>query len=551
MGRGDKVFCVLCQRSEETEITGALSTKQEVTAHQNCLLYSSGIYCRDSPEFDDLFGFSVDDVLDEVRRGRLLVCKKCKKKGATAGCEVKRCKKSYHYPCAVQDGAKIIENANKGNYGLYCLKHRQENQNNGSVKSRTSKNANEAGSSKAPPSQKRNTTDDSTAAGPSAYSSDSNSSSSVSCLSKRRLSFNDKQEGIPSKRKSKGCKRILSEDSSNSDENELYTEMAMFAPLESDLDETANSVTESQLIRKDSKSPTASTSVTQLEVASRDDEDETMIDSDAESESLLLPVEMCIESGLSLAETSAADIAVTTVDPGAMSKKAVEVVDRENKGSSPEHSSGQHTAGPSVPQQSTSGPSVPQQSTSGPSVPQQSFSGPSVPQQSTSGPSVPQQSISGPSVPQQRSAGPPLSPDHSKPCSGTGLPQCTTMAISPPSPETICVSLLSSSPSPSPTVRRSDPESSVDSTGFWKSCNAAGCTQAIFTDFINEMNHISSRIQSDQASQEDYDLALKVMLASGKLADLVTKQQKELQRKQMELQKAAAAMKDVVSALRR
>ncbi|XP_038576807.1 uncharacterized protein phf11 isoform X2 [Micropterus salmoides] len=415
MGRGDKVFCVLCQRSEETEITGALSTKQEVTAHQNCLLYSSGIYCRDSPEFDDLFGFSVDDVLDEVRRGRLLVCKKCKKKGATAGCEVKRCKKSYHYPCAVQDGAKIIENASKGKYGLYCLKHRQENQNNGSVKSRTSKNANEAGSSK------RNTTDDSTAAGPSAYSSDSNSSSSVSCLSKRRLSFNDKQEGIPSKRKSKGCKRILSEDSSNSDENDLNTEMAMFAPLESDLDETANSVTESQLIRKDTKSATASTSVTQLEVASRDDEDETMIDSDAESESLLLPVEMCIESGLSLSETSTADIAVTTVDPGAMSKKAVEVVDRENKGSSPEHSSGQHTAGPSVPQQSTSGPSVPQQS------------------------------ISGPSVPQQRSAGPPLSPDHSKPCSGTGLPQCTTMAISPPSPETICVSLLSSSPSPSPT----------------------------------------------------------------------------------------------------
>lgn len=402
----------------------------------------------------------------------------------------------YCLACEKTEGNIRLESLSNSIIMLYCDKH-------------------------APPSQKRNTTDDSTAAGPSAYSSDSNSSSSVSCLSKRRLSFNDKQEGIPSKRKSKGCKRILSEDSSNSDENDLNTEMAMFAPLESDLDETANSVTESQLIRKDTKSATASTSVTQLEVASRDDEDETMIDSDAESESLLLPVEMCIESGLSLSETSTADIAVTTVDPGAMSKKAVEVVDRENKGSSPEHSSGQHTAGPSVPQQSTSGPSVPQQS------------------------------ISGPSVPQQRSAGPPLSPDHSKPCSGTGLPQCTTMAISPPSPETICVSLLSSSPSPSPTLRRSDPESSVDSTGFWKSCNAAGCTQAIFTDFINEMNHISSRIQSDQASQEDYDLALKVMLASGKLADLVTKQQKELQRKQMELQKAAAAMKDVVSALRR
>ncbi|XP_054471443.1 uncharacterized protein LOC129104671 isoform X2 [Anoplopoma fimbria] len=90
-----------------------------------------------------------------------------------------------------------------------------------------------------------------------------------------------------------------------------------------------------------------------------------------------------------------------------------------------------------------------------------------------------------------------------------------------------------------------EPEPSLDSSTFWKSCNAAGCTQALFTGFINEMNDISSRIQSDLASQEDYDLALSVMNASGKLAELVAKQQEELQRKQTELQKATAVIKEV------
>ncbi|XP_067372266.1 uncharacterized protein [Channa argus] len=99
--------------------------------------------------------------------------------------------------------------------------------------------------------------------------------------------------------------------------------------------------------------------------------------------------------------------------------------------------------------------------------------------------------------------------------------------------------------------QKKDGEPSIDSVSFWKSCTMAGCSQAIFADFINEMNNVFSRIQSNQASQEDYDLALRVMASSGKLFGLVDKQQKELQRKQGELKKAAEALKDVVSALRR
>ncbi|XP_051814412.1 piggyBac transposable element-derived protein 4 isoform X24 [Acanthochromis polyacanthus] len=219
MHRRSKVFCALCQRSEETKITGALSTKDEVTAHEHCLLFSSGICCESSPEVDDLFGFSVEDVLDEVERGDKLICHYCKKKGATAGCEVKRCKKSYHYPCAVQDGAKTIEDEQNGCYGLYCLKHYSQQQSN------------------------------STAGSPSVHSNDSSSSGrTIRTARKRPLSESEKQEESPSKRRTGDWNGMVSADPSDSAENETKPESDIILPLKSDLDESANSVPEDQFL---------------------------------------------------------------------------------------------------------------------------------------------------------------------------------------------------------------------------------------------------------------------------------------------------------------
>ncbi|XP_053482488.1 uncharacterized protein phf11 isoform X2 [Ictalurus furcatus] len=115
--------CVLCEITDETEITGPLSCKEGIAAHQNCLLYASGIYCKNSPTFDDLFGFDVDDVKDEYKRGRKLTCAYCRHKGATAGCEVKSCKRSYHYPCAQKARALPEEDQRNGTFTLYCEKH--------------------------------------------------------------------------------------------------------------------------------------------------------------------------------------------------------------------------------------------------------------------------------------------------------------------------------------------------------------------------------------------------------------------------------------------
>ncbi|KAK5860852.1 hypothetical protein PBY51_022304 [Eleginops maclovinus] len=268
MHEDDRLSCVLCRRSEETKITGALATKDDVTAHQNCLLFSSALFCRNTPKFDDLFGFSVDDVLNEEKRGRLLICHKCKRRGATAGCEVGRCKKSYHYPCAVEERAMIVEDSEKEQYRLFCYNHypkTKENNHSGngclssSSKSKTYRNPEEPGTSKKETSARKvclvelschivtNMLLVHTRGMPvvillqtkaSVYSSDLNSSSSRTLSSsKRRLTFKDKQDWTPSKRRAKVLSALLTDDSSNSDgDDEPDSEMA---PLETDVEDSA------------------------------------------------------------------------------------------------------------------------------------------------------------------------------------------------------------------------------------------------------------------------------------------------------------------------
>ncbi|XP_028992825.1 dentin sialophosphoprotein [Betta splendens] len=476
MSHRRKVSCVLCGLSEETKITGALSIKDEVTAHQNCLLFSSGIYCQNTPELDDLFGFSTDDVLREVKRGRRLVCKMCGKKGATAGCEVGRCKKTYHYPCAIQAKAKVIEDEDEGRYTLYCFGHNQKLQSEQSSRSvderpsssstdSTSRGAetrardkqserfvDEHPSSSSTPSVSRENSERRGKDARSVYNSDSNSSHSAThSLSKRRLSDSDEQDELFIKRKNGGCKRNIINDSRKSDDNEPNTEMA---PIDSDIDESTNSIQDDQVIRENADSRT--------EVASEDkqqsQDDETLLYSD-ESESLLHP------------EPRSSPV-TRDKQSSPMAPNVIKVEDEKDQGSSPQQNLVQS--------------------------------------------------------PDQHHVGPSTEP--------------------PPSPSILNPQVTLNTDIPSLPVHSL--ASSIDSVSFWKSCNSAGCTQAIFTDFLHEMNKISRRIESDQASQEDYDLALKVIADSGKLAHLVDKQREELQRKQTELKKAGEAMNNVVSALK-
>ncbi|XP_032888704.1 PHD finger protein 11 isoform X2 [Amblyraja radiata] len=116
--------CGLCLREAETHITGKLFTNNSIAVHQNCLLFSSNLVNQNSQDFDDFGGFLLRDIKQEIRRGSKLNCSFCRKKGATVGCEVKTCKKSFHYPCANDAEAKIIENDAEGIYRVYCKLHK-------------------------------------------------------------------------------------------------------------------------------------------------------------------------------------------------------------------------------------------------------------------------------------------------------------------------------------------------------------------------------------------------------------------------------------------
>lgn len=289
-------------------------------------------------------------------------------------------------------------------------------------------------------------------------------------------------------------------------------EGGLLPPLESDLEESVNSLQEHEstlplLISKDLGNPSASSGGLHVENGDADlnKEDETFIQSDAESESLLSPLVVPAMSVSSPVPQTVADERVELVE------KEVQTIKREIE----ECGFEQH-----------------------------------------------EEHADRPSIPQQNSPAPDLSPGRSKP---SRPPACTSSSTTPHRPK--CVPLHSSpshSPPPalsspqtppptepsSPRTPPSDPKPDIDSARFWRNCNMAGCTQAIFTEFVTEMNNISSRIQCDQASQEDYDRALSVMMASGRLADIVTKQREVLERRQMELQRASASLKDVVSALK-
>lgn len=69
------------------------SAIQNSWVHEQCIRWSPDVY---DPVGDGL----LNNVKDEIRRGRMLRCRVCNEKGATLGCMKKTCKYSYHLHCA-------------------------------------------------------------------------------------------------------------------------------------------------------------------------------------------------------------------------------------------------------------------------------------------------------------------------------------------------------------------------------------------------------------------------------------------------------------------
>lgn len=87
------------------------------------MLFSSGTVQLTTTSRAEFGDFDIKTVLQEIKRGKRMKCTLCSQPGATIGCEIKACVKTYHYHCGVQDKAKYIENMSRGIYKLYCKNH--------------------------------------------------------------------------------------------------------------------------------------------------------------------------------------------------------------------------------------------------------------------------------------------------------------------------------------------------------------------------------------------------------------------------------------------
>uniref|UniRef100_A0A4W4GW92 PHD-type domain-containing protein n=2 Tax=Electrophorus electricus TaxID=8005 RepID=A0A4W4GW92_ELEEL len=120
--------CAFCRTNREKECGQLLvSDNQRVAAHHKCMLFSSALVTSHS-DSENIGGFSVEDVKKEIKRGNKLMCSSCHRPGATIGCDVKTCRRTYHYYCALWDKAQTKENPSQGIYLVYCRKHRDASQ---------------------------------------------------------------------------------------------------------------------------------------------------------------------------------------------------------------------------------------------------------------------------------------------------------------------------------------------------------------------------------------------------------------------------------------
>ncbi|KAG7467410.1 hypothetical protein MATL_G00153510 [Megalops atlanticus] len=263
----ESLVCGFCHSSEESKNIGPLLKKDDVVAHENCLYYSSNLVNPDTPDGDDLLGFALDDVREEMRRGRRLKCHKCRKYGASVGCEKGICKRSYHFLCALEDDAEKVEDVNRGIFKIFCVKHKKTDKN------------------------ERHST-----AGSLTGTDDKNESEDSNGVVKRKRSGpSPRFDAKRSKSKHRYSRRIEDDEFSSTSDGGQNTFNFELGPLESDLEGSMDSEPnmtadlENQRHCEDESHP--STSGTQVPPQTGDGNgDDTDIDSASGSPSLLLPI---------------------------------------------------------------------------------------------------------------------------------------------------------------------------------------------------------------------------------------------------------------------
>ncbi|XP_056321689.1 proteoglycan 4 isoform X3 [Danio aesculapii] len=525
-----KIICALCKTSDETETTGPLSSKEDISAHQNCLLFSSNIYCKNSPIYDDLFGFDLEDVKKEQRRGKKLRCYFCNKSGATVGCEIKRCQRSFHYPCAIKADARAVEDVSTETYRVYCKSHDPKpieindeiDDDVDPVVAPVEKHVLPEQHNQSTPDPERTRLSEEVntpAKGSSTRGLTSDQRSCGTADKRRECDSPEHTLELKTPTRRKKIRRLEYPDDENPTSADAVMAPEVSAPEES---MTVNQPDHSTPVPENRRSCEKFNPST---TGADDDDDADETDIESVSQSVLNKTHFRhIEESRSVL-TSELDTmpCIVIVDSGPSLESDISL------GSCSPKSPGPAIESDTVPKQEKKTPAK---------------SASPAPKALTTKTFTPQDP-----APNQKcvSDGPSVSPQHSSPTAGLRISSVCTLARSAIKKERL--------PDPPTEVGTSDSENSVPNcpsgaAKFWMRCNQAGWTEGIFSELMSLLCSLGQRVQSEQASDQDYDLALEVLKGSGQLPSIIARVEKDLERQEQDLQMKKAALRVAKAALR-
>ncbi|KAK6170014.1 hypothetical protein SNE40_018508 [Patella caerulea] len=101
------------RKSSDRHSLDSVDKPQEVWVHENCTLWSDGVFLIDSK----IYGLE-----EAVKVASSSNCSGCKEAGAMIGCLHKGCNQKYHYMCAAESKCYL----NEDNFSLLCVKHKDK-----------------------------------------------------------------------------------------------------------------------------------------------------------------------------------------------------------------------------------------------------------------------------------------------------------------------------------------------------------------------------------------------------------------------------------------
>ncbi|KNC75468.1 hypothetical protein SARC_12007 [Sphaeroforma arctica JP610] len=118
-----KTVCSLCARGDNVDDLGELDgpyqnarkSMDDIWVHENCAEFTPEFYVNEENVPCGLPSI--------VKRGSKTKCNHCKLFGATIGCQLKSCKKSFHYPCIQAAGG--VRQRRSEEFPVFCITHKE------------------------------------------------------------------------------------------------------------------------------------------------------------------------------------------------------------------------------------------------------------------------------------------------------------------------------------------------------------------------------------------------------------------------------------------